>query len=193
MRWIGAASDVVRRLLRPPRVVAVARRPAGWFAVGRRRLHDVVALAQLEDGQVVGLVASRRGLRPTVGRGWHGYLPPQAFSGRDVQLSPPAIVIPVVDLVAAIGDPARTSTIEEHAAIYGRLKIAAEDEWATEALRSFVADPERFLRRHIELLAEHFDPAELDASQRDFLAGLVTGNPDVRARAEAGREEKKRP
>lgn len=164
----------IRRLVHPPRVVRVCVRPAGWFAVGRRRLHDVVAWAQLEDGQVVGLVAGRRGLRPTVGWRSRGYLPPQAFSGRDVQLSPPAIVIPVADLVEAIGDPARTSTMEELAAIYDRLKMAAENEWAGDALRAFVADPERFLRRHLELLLEHAHPVELGAGESEFLAGLAS-------------------
>lgn len=162
-------SRILRRLIRPPRIVGVTRRPAGWFAVGRRRLHDVVAWAQLEDGHIVGLVTVRRGLRPATGMRFRGYLPGAAHSGRDVQLSPPAIEVPVADVVEAIGD---TWTSDEHGAIYDRLKIAEKDEWAGAALRAFIADPERFLRRHFEMLVEHSHPAELTDEWTADLAAI---------------------
>jgi hypothetical protein len=158
----------IRRLIRPPRVVSLTRRPAGWFAVGRRRLHDVVAWAQLEDGQVVGLVADRRGLRPATGRRFHGYLAASPHSGRDIQLAPPAVSVPVVDLDEAIGS-GDVWTSDAQAAIYDRLRLAADSEWAWRAFSAFVADPERFLRRHFALITEHGRAAELDA---DWRAGL---------------------
>ena len=80
--------------------------------------------------------------------------------------------MPPVDLVEAIGDPADTWTMEEHAAIFDRLRLAADDEWATAALVRFVADPNRFLRNHYALIAEHGRPAELDADAREWLARL---------------------
>ena len=69
------------------------------------------------------------------------------------------------------------------------LRKAAEQEWAGAALLNFVADPDKFLRRHLELLVEHQRAADLDDSERDFLAGLLAGNPGARSRAEAGRCE----
>jgi hypothetical protein len=177
------------RLLRPPRVVAVTRRPAGWLAVGRRRLAPVVAWAVLEDGKVAGLVASRRGLRPVRGWRFRGYLPGAALSPRDVQLSPPAVTVPVVDLVEAIGDAPDPLTPEAMAAIADRLWIAAADEWAVDALLFSEADPIRFLTNHFRLIAEHGRPADLDDVDRAFLASL-TAAPDpeqARARPGAGR------
>lgn len=175
MRNICWALAQLRRLLRPPRVVAVTRRPAGWLAVGRRRLCPVVAWAVLEDDQVVGLVASRRGLRPATGRRFSGFLPGGATSARDVQLSAPAVSVPVADLVEAIGpiDGAYPTTPAALAAIYDRLKIAAEDEWAIEAMLAFVHDPNRFLHWHLELRVEHVRPAELDDAWQAGLAAIT--------------------
>ncbi len=187
MRWIGAASDVVRRLVRPPRVVALTRHPAGWFAVGRRRLHDVVAWARYEDGDVVGLVASRRGLRPAVGRAWRGYLPAIPHSSSDVQLSPPAVVAPVADLEAAVRSVADPWSPDGQAVIYARLREAASVEWASRALAEYAWDPERFLRNHFALIAEHWRPAELDV---EFAAGLAS---ITKPPAPAGMHEEKRP
>ena len=174
----------IRQLVRPPRVAAVTRRPAGWFALGRRRLHDVVAWALLDDGQIVGLVAYRHGLRPATGRRFHGYLPAAPHSSSDVQLSPPAVAVPVADLAEAIGDAANPWTTEAQAAIYGRLKMAAENEWAAKALLVFITDPERFLRRYFELLVEHGRPSELDDEWR---AGLAS----INAHAAGAAEEKR--
>lgn len=169
---ILAAIARIRHLLRPPRIVAVTRRPAGWLAISSSGLRDVIAWAELDDGQVVGLVADRGGLRPAAGRRFRGYLPPVALRSSDVQAFPPDTTIPVADLDEAIGDDlANPWTSEAQAAIYSRLRIAAETEWAGRALLSFVADPERFLRRHLELRVEHLHPAELDAHWR---AGLAT-------------------
>lgn len=179
--------DVVRRLVRPPRVVALTRHPAGWFAVGRRRLHDVVAWAQLEDGDVVGLVASRRGLRPAVGRGWRGYLPAIAHSGRDVQVSPPAVVAPVADLEEAVRGVADPWSSDGQAVIYGRLCEAASVEWASRALAEYARDPKGFLRNHFALVAEHWRPAELDVEWRSGLASIT------KPPAPAGIHEEKRP
>jgi hypothetical protein len=168
-----AAVDWIRRLLRPPLIVAVARRPAGWHAVARR-LHDVVAWAQLDDDQVVGLVVDRRGLRPATGRRFHGYLPAAASSMRDVQLALPEVVFPVADLVEAIADDlANPWTSEAQVAIYSRLRIAAEQEWAGRALISFVADPDEFLKRHFRLVIEHSHRAELDAAWRAAFASIT--------------------
>jgi hypothetical protein len=166
----------LRRLLRPPRVVAVTRRPAGWLAVGRRRLETVVCWAVLEDDQVVGLVASRRGLRPATGRGFHGFLPGGATGARDVQPSPPAVSVPVADLTEAIGPTAGAypTTPAALSAIYGRLKVASLDEWAVEAMLGFIHDPNRFLERHLELRVEHLDPAELNDDWRAGLAAITT-------------------
>jgi hypothetical protein len=177
----------IRRVLRPPSIVAVTRRPAGWFAVSRG-LRDVIAWAQLEDGQVVGLVAGRRGLRPAAGRGFRGYLPAAPHGAHDIQLSPPAVTVPVADLQEALGEEPWTS--EAQLAIYDRLRTAADSEWATKAFCAFIADPDRFLRRHGELRVEHAHAAELDAGERAFLAGLIPSNHDVRARVEASRERR---
>jgi hypothetical protein len=76
-------------------------------------------------------------------------------------------------VVEAIGDVRKASTADELAAIYGRLKIAAEQEWASAALLSFVADPDRFLRRHLELIVEHGRPAELDDEWQSALASIT--------------------
>ncbi len=158
----------LRRHLRPPRVVGVTRRPAGWLAVGSRRLETVVCWAVLEDGEVVGLVAGRRGLRPATGRSFHGFLPGGARSSYDVQASPPEISVPPADLIEAIGPIALAYSGSQAALgdIYGRLKVASEEEWAVEAMIAFIADPAGFLRRHLELVLEHHDPADLDADER---------------------------
>ena len=175
----------IRRLLRPPRVVAVTRRPAGWLAVGRRRLESVVAWAVLEDGQVVGLVADRRGLRPSRGWRYAGYLPGAAHSARDVQLSPPAVTVPVADLTEAIGDAPDPLTPEAIAVIGDRLWNAAKDEWAVDALLASEADPMQFLMRHFRLIAEHGRPADLDDADRAFLTGL-TAAPDSEPTSRGG-------
>jgi hypothetical protein len=163
----------IRRLLSPPRIIAVTRRPAGWLAVGRRGLCPVVAWGQLDDGEVVGLVADRRGLRRATGPRFHGYLPGVPRTG-DVQLSPPAVAFPVPDLVAAIADDlANPWTSEAQIAIYSRIRSAAQAEWASAALLAFLADPDKFLRRHLEMLVEHHRRAELDDEWRAGLAGLA--------------------
>lgn len=177
----------IRQQLRPPQIVAVTRRPAGWFAVSRSGLCDVIAWARYEDGQVVGLVADRRGLRPATGQHFHGYLPAAPHSASDIQLSPPAVAVPAADVVEAIGDPSNTMTPEAQLAIFERLKMAAETEWAAAALSAFIADPERFLRRHLELIVEHGRPAELDAEWQAGLAS-ITEPP-----AGAGIQEETRP
>ena len=168
----------IRRGLRPPRVVALTRRPAGWLAVGRRQLESVVAWAVLEDGEVVGLVAFAEACGPAVGWRYSGYLPGAAHSPGDVQPSPPAVTIPVADLVEAIGDPADTWTPEAMGAIGVRLSIAARDEWATDALLFSMADPTEFLAQHFRLIAEHNRPAELDVDERAWLASLTAAPPD---------------
>ena len=179
----------IRRQLSPPRVVAVTRRPAGWFVVSSDGVRDVIAWARYADGQVVGLVSARGGLRPATGRRVHGYLPAAPHGAGDVQLSPPAVAFPVADLDAAINDDlANPWTSDAKAAIYSRLCVAAEQEWAGRCLSSFLADPDKFLRRHLEMLVEHGRAADLDDSERDFLAGLLAGNPGARSRAEAGRK-----
>lgn len=173
MRQAIALIAALRRLIRPPRIVAVTRRPAGWLVVGRRRLEPIVAWARLDDGRVVGLIADRGGLRPVTGQRFHGYLPGAARSARDVQLSAPEVSVPVVDVVEAIGDAADPWTVDELGAIYGRLKLAADHEWATAALQTFIEDPTRFLRNHYALIAEHGRPAELAADVREWLASLT--------------------
>jgi hypothetical protein len=178
----------IRRVIRPPRVVAVTRRPAGWLAVWRDRLEWIVCWGKLEDGQIVGLVAGRRGLRPAGGWRFRGYLPGAALSGRDVQPAPPAVTVPVADLSEAIGNYADPWTPEAMAAIADRLWVAAADEWAVDALLFSEADPTEFLANHCRLIAEHNHAAELDDAWREFLAGLASSNADVRARAEAGRQ-----
>ena len=158
----------IRRRLRPPRIVAIARRPAGWFAVSSDGVRDVLGWGRYADGQVVGLVADRRGLRPAPGRRFRGYL----LGAGDVQVSPPAVAFPVADLVEAIGDNlANPWTSDAQGAIYSRLRIAARAEWASAALIAFVANPDKFLRRHLEMLVEHGRAAELDD---DWRAGLAT-------------------
>ncbi len=164
---------VLRRLLHPPRVMSVTQHPAGWFALDGRRLHDVVAWARLEDGDVVGLVATRRGLRPAVGRGWRGYLPAVPHSGSDVQVSPPAIVTSVSDLEEALRGVADPWSSDGQAVIYGRLREAASVEWASRALAEYAWDPTRFLRNHFALIAEHWRPAELDVEWRAGLASIT--------------------
>jgi len=160
--------QAIARLLRPPRIVAVARRPGGWLAVSGSGARDVVAWARYADQTVAGLVADRRGLRPATGRRFRGYL----LGAGDVQLSPPAVAFAVADLVEAIGDDlANPWTSEAQAAIYSRLRIAARAEWASAALLAFVADPDKFLRRHLEMLVEHQRAAELDD---DWRVGLAT-------------------
>lgn len=177
----------IRQQLRPPPIVAVTRRPAGWFAVGLHGLRDVIAWARYEDGRVVGLVAGRCGLEPAAGRRFQGYLPAVPRSASDTQLSPPAVVFPAVDLREAIGDAADWLTSEAQAEIYDRLMEAARDEWAGAALVAFVADPKRFLRRHLELIVEHGRPAELDAEWQAGLASIT--EPPARA----GIQEETRP
>jgi hypothetical protein len=170
----------IRRLLRTPRVVAVTRRPAGWLAVGRRRrrrLVPVVAWALREDGQVVGLVADRRGLHPATGRLFRGYLPGAALSLpgaslSDAQLSPPAVAVPVGDLEEAIRDIADPSSPDGQAVIYDRLRAAADAEWALLAFAQYTQDPLRFLRNHFALIAEHGHRAELDDDWRAGLAAI---------------------
>jgi hypothetical protein len=177
----------LRRTIYPPRIVAVTRRPAGWFAVNSRGLRDVIAWARYDNGQVVGLVPGRRGLRPATGRHFHGYLPAAPCNSSDIQLSPPAVAMPVADLVEAIGDAANPWTSDAQAAIYDRLKQAARDEWASSAFVAFVANPQRFLERHFELIVEHNRPASLDAAWSAGLAS-ITEPP-----AHAGIQEENRP
>lgn len=163
----------IRRQLRPPQIVAIERRPAGWLAVGPRGLRGVVAWGQLDDGQVVGLVAGRHGLRVASGRRFRGYLPGVPRAG-DLQLTPPPVTFTVGDLVDAIGDDlANPWTSEAQGAIYSRLRIAARAEWANTALLAFVADPDKFLRRHLEMLVEHGRAAELDDDWRAALAAIT--------------------
>ncbi len=175
------------RELRPPRIVAVSRRPAGYLAVGNRGLHRVVAWGMLEDDTVVGLVAGRGGLRSATGWRFHGYLPGAALSGLDVQHDPPNVTVPPADLAEAIAD-ARDMTTATQAGIYGRLKIAAQDEWGQQAFVAFHADPEQFLTRYWQRLAEHGHPAELHPAERAFLASLTA--PDAeRTKARTGSDQ----
>lgn len=170
---VNRVLDRIRRLFAPPRIVAIERRPAGWFAVSGDGVRDVLAWARYADDQVVGLVADRRGLRRATGPRFHGYLPGVPRAG-DVQLSPPVVAFAVADLVEAIGDDlANPWTSEAQAAIYSRLRIAARAEWASAALLAFVADPEKFCRRHLEMLVEHGRAAELDEDWRAGLAAIT--------------------
>jgi len=164
-------TGLVSRMLRPARVVRIARQPAGWFAVGRQ-LEPVIAWGQLDDSKVVGLVADRHGLCAVVGRRWHGYLPAAPFGASDVQVDPPHVAFPVADLKEGIGDISKIWDAAGHSAIYGRLRAAAELEWAGRALSAFVVDPERFLRRHVELLVEHAHAADLDDDWRTAFAHI---------------------
>jgi hypothetical protein len=177
----------LRRTIHPPGIVAVTRRPAGWFAVSRGGLCDVIAWARLADGQVVGLVADRRGLKPAVGRHFDGYLPAVPRSASDIQPSPPAVVFPAVDLREALGTAAFSLTSEAQNEIYDRLMEAARDEWAGAAFVAFTEDPKRFLRRHLELIVEHGRPAELDAEWQAGLASITEPS------AGAGIQEERRP
>ena len=152
------------RLFRPPRIVAVTRRPAGWFAVGRRALHDVLAWGVLADGEVVALVASRGGLRPAVGRGWHGFLPAAPHAASDVQITPPPVSVPPADLVEAIGDGNPWENLE---AIQARLRLAvAESDWSRQAALAMITDPKRFIALHLRAVAEHGHAAVLDSNGR---------------------------
>ncbi len=188
----------IRRRLRPPRIRRVSSRPAGWLAVGRRRLEPIVAWALYDDGCVRALVADRRGLRPAMGWKFRGYLPGAARSSRDVQLAPPAVSVPVADLEEAIGpltdvlteaiadpDPPTETAWRALDAVYNRLEAAARAEWAIDALCAFVVAPKRFLQRHLELVVEHAHAAELDPTERAFLASLAT-SPETSARPGPG-------
>jgi hypothetical protein len=165
----------VRRLLHPPRVTAITRRPAGYFAVGRNGLSDVIAWALYDDGQVVGLISDGNGgMRPAMGRHFRGYLPAAALRGaEDVQKTPPPVAFPVADLQAAIADLKNPWTQDAQLAIYTRLRAAAEAEWAAAALCSFIANPDRFLRLYFERVAEHGQAAELSDPERGWLADLI--------------------
>ena len=188
----------LQRRLRPPRIRRVSSRPAGWLAVGHRHLEPIVAWALLENDQVIPLVADRRGLRPATGRKFRGgYLPGAARSAADVQPAPPAVSVCVADLEEAIGPLTDTlldaiystrypNEIEwrELDAVYKRLEIAAKNEWAVDAVCTFVAEPRRFLRRHLELVAEHVRPAALADVERDWLASLMSS----KSAAAAGEE-----
>jgi hypothetical protein len=175
------------RMIHPPRIVAVTRRPAGWFAVGRRGLSDVVAWAITTDDVVVGLVAGRRGLVPAVGHAWRGFLPASPHGQADVRPTPPPISVPVPDLVAAIGD-ANPWEPAAQAAIYARLRLAAMDEWARPAFAAYIADPTTFVKRYMEMYVEHQHVAELDHEARAFFDALIPDH-DMRTRAESGREK----
>jgi len=178
----------LRRLLRPPRIRRISVRPAGWFAVSGDGVRDVIAWARYSDDSVAGLVAARRGLRPATGRRFHGYMPAAPHDATDVQLAPPAVAFPVADLVEAIGDAPDPWTPDALGDVFSRLRLAAAADWATVALQGFVSDPTAFLLRHFRLVAEHGRAAELDAAERDFLAGLISSNADLRARPSAARQ-----
>jgi hypothetical protein len=161
----------IRTLLHPAVVTAIAIRPSGWFVVDDRdRLVSIVCWAGLSDGRVAALVAGRRGLR-MVGRSSR-YLCGAPISADDVQASTPPVTFAPVDLVAAVGQ-ARDVTVETQADIYGRLQIAARSEWAQQALVAFTADPERFIVRYWERLAEHGRRADVDPALRTFLNNLT--------------------
>jgi len=78
---------------------------------------------------------------------------------------------PPRNLDEAIGPDVDVWSPEAQIGIEARLRAAAELEWATRSLVHFIADPNRFLLRHFELIAEHCHPAELDAEWR---AGFAT-------------------
>lgn len=154
-----------------PRIVAVTRRPAGWFAVLKGdRLGDVLAWGQLSDGSVVGLVAGRSGLRIATGR---GYLPAVPLGGEEaVQPDPPdGIRFPPPDLVAAIGDGALDAA--HRAEIEQRLRAAVDDsDWCRSAYVAYITDPALFIARHFNRSAEHMYAADLSKRERKFLNQL---------------------
>lgn len=177
MTWIIAQ---LARLLAPPRIVAVTRRPAGWWAVAAGdRLADVIAWGQLSDGEVVGLIARRRGLGIARGR---GFLPAVPLGGDDaVQPKPPdGVSFAPADLVAAIGtgefDAAHRAKIE------ARLRLAVDDgAWARQAYVSYIENPALFLARHLNRVVEHRHAAVLGADERAFFDDLVPVHPVIHA------------
>jgi hypothetical protein len=96
------------------------------------------------------------------------------FGGRAVPPSPPAVCSWPGDLdalISAIDDPWRP---ESQLRIYDELKAAADREWAWRALLAYATNPDRFVRRYLELRVEHSQPAELAADERKWFAGLVS-------------------
>jgi hypothetical protein len=171
------------RVLRPPVVTAITRHPAGYLAVERHGLRNVLAWGQTNTG-IVGLVADRRGgLHPARGR----FLPGGLHDATEVTV--PVGGVPVADLEEAIG-PGNPWTPDAQAAIYERLRAAAQVEWASRSLAAFVTDPTDFLKRHFQLIAEHGRAADLDDDTRAFLDSLIPRNQDMQARAESGRERR---
>jgi len=65
----------------------------------------------------------------------------------DDRLAAPAVIVPAT-LVQAIGDEASVWTKEAQARIRARLQLAADAEWATQALQAFDWDPDSFLKLH---------------------------------------------
>jgi hypothetical protein len=80
-------------------IVRVVSEPVGWQAIFRTssdhaERRPILAWGIRNDNQVVGLVSTRRGLRPVpdwIGWSFAGYLPPGGDPLQDVQLSPPLL------------------------------------------------------------------------------------------------------